>query len=181
MIAGPRRGAAPPVLFDLDFSNGKDFVVASPGPGSATGQAFAEEDVRDVILDAELGLVEGEEEDRYGLFFRQSAEERYVACTINGAGHLSVGVVDGGPPLVIVDARLDGDVRFQQGVGATNRVTIVTCGPVAAVMVNRVAVAGAMLDARYVTGRAGALLVHTSSRPTARLAVRWAQARAIIA
>jgi hypothetical protein len=136
--------------------------------------------LRDVILDAELGLIEGEDEDRYGLFFRQTGEERYVACTINGAGHLALGIVDGGPPLVVADARLDGEVRFQTGVGPTNRITIVACGPVAAIMVNGIAVTGALLDPRYLTGRAGALLVHTSSKPRVRLAVRWAQARAII-
>ena len=171
------RPAAPPVLFEL----GDELVVTSPGPGSATGQPFNEMQLRDVILDAELGLVDGEDEDRYGLFFRQTGEERYVACTINGAGQLALGIVDGGPPLVVADARLNGEVQFQMGVGVTNRLTIVACGPVAAVMVNGVAVTGALLDSRYVTGRAGALLVHTSSKPQARLAVRWAQARAIVA
>jgi hypothetical protein len=176
MIARPRPGAAPAVLFDL----GDELVVTSPGPGSATGQPFNETQLRDVILDAELGLIDGEDEDRYGLFFRQTGEERYVACTVNGAGHLALGIVDGGPPLVVADARLNGEVRFQTGVGPTNRITIVACGPVAAVMVNGVAVTGALLDPRYLTGRAGALLVHTSSKPRVRLAVRWAQARAII-
>ncbi len=155
-------------------------MVTSPGPGSATGQPFNEMQLRDVILDAELGLVDGEDEDRYGLFFRQTGEERYVACTINGSGQLALGIVDGGPPLVIADARLNGEMRFQMGVGATNRLTIVACGPVAAVMVNGIAVTGALLDSRYLTGRTGALLVHTSSKPQARLAVSWAQARAII-
>jgi hypothetical protein len=155
-------------------------MVTSPGPGSATGQPFNEMQLRDVILDAELGLVDGEDEDRCGIFFRQTAEERYVACTINATGHLALGVVDGGPPLVIADARLRGDVRFQTGVGVTNRLTIVACGPVAAVMVNGIAITGALLDSRYLSGRTGALLVHTSSKPQARLAVRWAQARAII-
>lgn len=176
MIVRPRPGSAPPLLFDL----GDELVVTSPGPGSATGQPFNEMELRDVILDAELGLVDGEQEDRCGLFFRQTGEERYVACTINGAGELALGLVDGGPPLVIAEARLDGETRFQSGVGRTNRLTIVACGPVAAVMVNGMAVTGALLDRRYLTGRAGALLVHTSPKPQARLAVRWAQARAII-
>jgi hypothetical protein len=61
-----------------------------------------------------------------------------------------------------------------------NRISVVMCGPVAAVMVNGVAILGALLDSRYVAGRAGALLVHTSPAPNARLVVRWAQARALL-
>jgi hypothetical protein len=170
----------PPVLLDLDFTERGGLMVTSPKPGSATGQAFAEDVLADCVLDAELGLQDAQDEDRYGLFFRQTAEERYVACTVNGAGRLALGLVDGGPPLVIADARLNGEVRFQSGVGVTNRFSVVMCGTMAAVMVNGVAVLGALLDARYVAGRVGALLVHTSSAPNARLVVRWAQARALI-
>jgi hypothetical protein len=177
----PPADQAPPVLFDRDFRDGDGLVVASPGPGSATGQPFDERSLRDCTLDAELGLLEGEDEDRYGLFFRQSAPERYAACTVSAAGHLSAGLVDGGPPLVVAGGPLPPDVPFERGVGATNRLTVVAIGPVAAIVVNGVAVTGVALDPRYVAGPAGALLVHTSRHPQARAGVRWAQARAILA
>lgn len=180
MIARPPASHATAVLLDVDFADGDGLLITSPGPGSATGQPFGERTIADATLDAEIGLLEGEPEDRYGLFFRQTAPERYMACTISAAGHLSLGVVDAGPPLVVAERQLDGEVHFRGGLGVTNRLTIVACGPVAAVMVNGVAIAGAMLDARYVAGRVGALLVHTSASPRARLSVRWAQARAII-
>jgi hypothetical protein len=172
----PPPEQTPPVLFDTT----DELVVASPHPGSATGQPFAVQGLRDCILDAELGLQAGADEDRCGLFFRQTGPERYVACTISGAGHLSVGLVDGGPPLIISEGPLGDDVPFARGVGATNRLTIVACGPVAAFIVNGVAVTGVMLDPRYVAGGSGALLIHTSPGADARLVVRWAQARAIL-
>lgn len=180
MTTRPLETKRPAALLDLDYSDGEGMVVTSPGPGSATGQAFSERSIADATLDAEVGLLEGEAEDRFGLFFRQTAPERYLACTLSAAGHLSLGAVDGGPPLIIAERQLDPLIHFQGSLGNTTRITIVACGPVAAVIVNEVTVLGAVLDSRYVAGRVGALLVHTSSSPRARLAVRWAQARAFI-
>ena len=176
-IRRPPADLAPPVLFD----SAQELIVRSPGPGSATGQPFDVQALRDCTIDAEIGLLAGADEDRAGLFFRQAAAERYVACTVSAAGDLSVGLVDGGPPLLISGGPLPDDVPFARGIGVTNRLTIVACGPVAAVVVNGVAVTGVALDRRYVAGGAGALLIHTSPGADARLVVRWAQARAILA
>jgi len=131
MIARPPASHATAVLLDVDFADGDGLLITSPGPGSATGQPFGERTIADATLDAEIGLLEGEPEDRYGLFFRQTAPERYMACTISAAGHLSLGVVDAGPPLVVAERQLDGEVHFRGGLGVTNRLTIVACGPVA--------------------------------------------------
>jgi hypothetical protein len=106
----PPPEQTPPVLFDTT----DELVVQSPHPGSATGQPFAVQGLRDCTLDAELGLLAGADEDRYGLFFRQAGPERYVACTISAAGHLSVGLVDGGPPLLIAEG-LVLDPRYVAG------------------------------------------------------------------
>ena len=179
MIARPPIDRAPRVLLDLDFSQGEPLVVGSAGQGSATGQAFSANDLRDFTLDAEVGLVEGGEQDRYGLFFRQTGDEHYAACTINPGGKLAVGLVDGGPPLVVAEATLDDTTQFRSGIGAVNRVSVVVCGPTAACLVNGVAVVGVILDSRYTTGRVGALVVHTSPASAARVVVNWAQARAI--
>ena len=168
------------ILVDLDFTQDEPLYVDSPRTGSATVQLFTTDDLRDFTLDAELGLIEGGAADRYGLTFRQSAEERYAACTINASGNLAIGIVDNGPALVIAEAVLDDRVQFRQGLGAMNRVSVVVCGPVAACLVNGVAVIGALLDARYVSGRVGALLVHTSTSESARVGVNWAQARALL-
>lgn len=174
----PLAERAPRVLLDLDFSQ-DELSVNSDQSATATTQAFSSDDFRDFTLEAELGLLEGAERDRYGLYFRQSAEERYAACTINGLGHLSIGLVDNGPALVVAEGTLDQVPGFQRGVGAINRLGVVVCGQVAACVVNGVAVAGVVLDARYTTGKIGALVVHTSEAPRARVAVRWAQARAL--
>jgi hypothetical protein len=168
------------VLFDLDFSQQDPLFVDSPGSGSATVQLFTTDDLRDFVLDCELGLHDGAAPDRYGLTFRQSAEERYAACTIDPNGSMALGLVDRGPALVIAEASLDASTGFRRGIGAVNRLSVVACGPAVGCMVNGVTVLGAVLDARYASGRAGALLVHTSHSDTARVAVRWAQARAIL-
>ena len=179
----PPAEQAPPVLLDLDFTqeaNGEGLLLVSPGPGNVTGQPFGAQMFRDAVVDVELGLLEGEEEDRYGVFFRQSAAERYAAVTLSAGGELAVGLVDGGPPLVIAGGPLPAEVAFARGAGGANRLTIVSCGPVAAVIVNGSVVVGAAIPAIYGHGAVGALLIHTSSSATARAGVRWAQARALL-
>jgi hypothetical protein len=168
-----------PVLLDLDFT-GDPLVVEASEPGSVTGQAFGEKGFRDCTIDAEIGLVEGGDEDRYGIFFRQGGSEQYVACTVSAAGHLSFGLVDGGPPLVVAGGPLGGEVPFKRGIGATNRISIVSCGPVASVLVNGFVVTGVAVPAHYGSGPAGVLLVHTSSVGRARAQVLWAQARGLL-
>lgn len=177
----PSPDVAPAVLVDLDLTTADPFVVESPGRGSATGRRFDDRSLRDCTLDVELGLMTGGEGDRYGVFFRQGAAERYVACTFTVEGEMAVGLVDHGPPLVLAGGPLPAEVPFSRGLGATNRLTVVACGPVAALIVNGVAVTGVMLDPRYVAGPAGALVVHTSPADEASAVVRWVQARAILA
>jgi hypothetical protein len=173
----PPADRFPPVLLD----SGDALVVDSPGPGRVNGAPFAIQSLKDFVLDAELGLTAGADEDRCGLYIRQGGAERYVGVTLNGRGDLSVGLVDGGPPLVVAGAPLPDDVPFNRGVGATNRLTIVACGPMAAVIVNGVAVTAAALDLRYVAGGTGAMVVQTSPGEPARAVVRWVQARALLA
>lgn len=181
MSRRPPPDGAPPVLIDLDYTgDAEPLVLVSGQPGSLTGQPFGERGFRDCTIDAELGLLEGGEEDRVGIFFRQLASEKYVACTVSAAGHLSFGLVDGGPPLVVAGGPLPPDVPFERGVGATNRLTIVSCGPVAAVLVNGAVAIGVTVPEEYGAGPAGAMLVHTSSVPQARAGVRWAQVRALL-
>jgi hypothetical protein len=168
------------VLLDLDYSRSTPLIIDSPGQGTATVQLFSEDDLRDCTLDTEVGLLAGADQDRYGLTFRQSAEERYAACTITPTGHLAIGLVDHGPALVVAEASLTDLPGFQPGIGARNRVSVVVCGPTATCLVNGVAVAAAMLDARYASGRVGAVLVHTSPAADVRAGVTWAQARAIL-
>jgi hypothetical protein len=177
----PPAEQAPPILLDVDYTNqAEGLVVLSSKPGNVAGQPFSERGFRDAVVDVELGLLEGAEEDRYGVFFRQTGAEHYAACTVNGRGDLAFGLVDGGPPLVIASGPLPPEVTFYRAVGQTNRLSIVSCGPVAAVIVNGAVVTGVMIPQTYGHGPAGALLVHTSSSPQARLGVRWAQARALL-
>ena len=181
MSGRPPPDRATRVLLDLDYSRGTPLIIDSPGQGTATVQLFSEDDLHDCTLDAEIGLLAGADQDRYGLTFRQSAEERYAACTISPTGKLAIGLVDHGPALVVAEASLDDMPGFERGMGARNRVSVVVCGPTATCMVNGVAVAAAILDARYASGRVGAVLVHTSQAAHVQAGVTWAQARAILA
>jgi hypothetical protein len=177
----PPSDEAPPLLVDVDYTGQPDgLAVVSTQPGNVTGQPFADKAFRDAILDAELGLLEGADEDHYGIFFRQTASERYVACMLTPGGQLQFGLVNGGPPLVIAGGPLPSEVPFNHGVGATNRVSIVSCGPMAAVILNGAVLVGVSIPQEYGHGACGALLAHTSSTPEARVGVRWAQARALL-
>ena len=88
--------------------------------------------------------------------------------------------MNGGPPLVVAGGPLPSEVPFNHGVGATNRISIVSCGPMAAVVLNGAVLVGVSIPQEYGHGACGALLAHSSSTPTARVGVRWAQARALL-
>jgi hypothetical protein len=177
----PPSDKAPPLLVDVDYTAQPDgLAVVASQPGDVTGQPFSEAAFRDAILDAEVGLFEGTDEDHYGLFFRQTASSRYAACMITPGGQLQFGLVNGGPPLVIAGGPLPSEIPFNRGLGATNRISIVSCGPMAAVILNGAVAVGVSIPQEYGHGACGALLAHTSGTPQARVGVRWAQARALL-
>ena len=155
-------------------------AVRAMGPAGATGQAFSPASFRDVVLDAVVSLEAGAEKDAYGLFFRQVAERTYLAFVVTPDGRGAVLSLVDGVAQTLTEGALPADAPFGRGAGAANRLTVVAAGPCVTCLVNGFVLAGVIIDARFKAGLAGAVLVHGGASPDARMAVHWAQVRALL-
>jgi hypothetical protein len=167
-----------PVLLERRFED-EPLRVRDDGSGRVTGQPMDEGRYGDLLLDAVLALESGDDHDGYGLFVRQSSEERYAAFVVSPAGAASLLIVDG-EPLRLAEGNIPEGIPFHRGVGARNRISLLACGPCIVPLVNGVSLTGAMLDARYTGGAIGALLVPGGPGRERAAAVNWVQARAIL-
>jgi hypothetical protein len=154
--------------------------VASAGPGSLGARAFASVAFRDVIVDAVLELEAGDPDTGYGVFFRQVEERTYVAFTVTPDGRSAVFLVEDGRPRALAEGVLPADAPFARGTEAGNRLTVVAAGPSITCLVNGFIIVGVIVDPRFKVGVAGVLVVHAGTAAEARVAVHWAQVRAIL-
>jgi hypothetical protein len=171
--AGPRSPSAA-------VADGRLLVTAA-APGTLGGYPLAPTSFRDVILDAVVALEAGDSSDAYGLFLRQVAERSYLAFTVTPDARSSVFVVEDGVARPLAEGPLPEDAPFARGLGAENRLTVIAAGPALTCLVNGFVLTGVIVEPRFKAGLVGALLVHLGPAPVARLAVRWAQVRALLA
>lgn len=183
----------PAILLDVDYAKEPARQLSDPaaiedgylvlrggGPGTIAGHPFSPDAYRDVVVDASLGLASGDDSDLVGVFVRQAAPRRYVVAAFSPGGHVYVASVDGaGHP--VVEGALKPEIRFEHGVGAFNRLTIVAMGPSLVVVLNGSVLAHIAVDERYAAGNAGAFLQQGPTSTAPRAAVRWAQVRAVLA
>ena len=156
-------------------------VIAADGMNPVTGQALFPDRYRDVVLDVALGLEEGGDQARYGVYLRQTGEQRYVVFGISPVGRILIALVDAVDSFPLVDADLAPDMPFAQGVGALNRITVVSIGPSLTMILNGAAVTGITVDRRFQEGVVGAFAQHAGPAPRTAVGVRWAQVRAVLA
>lgn len=154
--------------------------LRSTGQGALVGRPFASLAFRDVILDAVLELQAGDGDTGYGIFLRQVAERSYLAFTVSPDGRGGIFVVDEGHPRALAEGPVPADAPFARGIPAENRLTVVAAGPCLTCILNGFVLVGVTVDPRFKSGVAGALLVHAGTAPEAAMAIRWAEARAIL-
>jgi hypothetical protein len=169
---------APPVLAEREFAE-EPLRIRDDGAGKVTGQPLDANRYGDLVLDAVITLEQGDEHDGYGLFVRQENADRYAAFIVSSAGVASVMILDGAP-LQLAGGPIPDGIEFARGLRARNRITLLACGPCLVPFVNGVSLTGAMLDARYTGGYAGALLVPGGPGHESVAAVDWLQARAVL-
>lgn len=176
-----RPPAGPPaVLLEQDFGQER-LWVRGDAEGRVSGQAFADARFGDLIVDAVVSLEQGGDHDGYGIFVRQANADRYAAFIVSPLGAASVMILDEAP-LQIAGGQIPEDVPFSRGLGERNRLSVLACGPCLVAFVNGVALTGAVLDARFTEGFAGALLVPGGPGGGDRAAaVDWVQIRAPLA
>jgi hypothetical protein len=151
------------------------------GAQAATaGFPFAPVSFRDVVIDAVVALEAGDAGDAYGLYFRQAAEQAYLAFVITPEGRGAIMAVEDGAVRSLAEGALPPDAPFAPGVGAANRLTVIAAGPCVTCLVNGFVLAGVIVEPRYKSGIAGAALLHGSSDAGTRMSVRWAQVRSIL-
>lgn len=152
------------------------FVLRASNVANSAGQPFDEKSYRDVIISCALELTEGNIGTAYGMFFRQTASNRYLLWTLTEQRRFRVGSVDG-KYTPILDGLLADDIELR--VNGSNELTVVAIGPSITFVLNGKIVTGMMVDARYSEGIAGAWLQPTDDAGAA-LALDWVQIRAIL-
>jgi hypothetical protein len=160
---------------------GGRLVVEADPVHPVSGQALLPDRFRDIILDVSLALETGSDEDRYGVYLRQTSEHRYVVFGITPTGRVLIALVDAQESMPLVDADLAPDMPFAHGVGAENRITVVSIGPSLTFMLNGAAVTGITVDPRYQDGVVGAFVQRAGTNLQASIGVRWVQVRAVLA
>src|SRR5215217_403819 len=111
--------AGPPLLLERDFTE-EPLTLRMDAAGRTTGQPIDERRYGDFVLDAVMSLQEGDEHDGYGLFVRQSTENRYAAFVVSMAGAASVMILDEAP-LQLAGGQIPASMTFHRGLGARNR------------------------------------------------------------
>jgi hypothetical protein len=153
--------------------------IVGDGSGAVTGQPIDDNRYGDLVLDAVLCFEQGDDHDGYGLFLRQENPDRYAAFIVSPLGAASVMILDGAP-LTLAGGDIPDGMEFHRGLGARNRITLLACGPCLVPLVNGVSLTGAMLDARYTGGYAGALLVPGGPGHESVVAVDWMRVRSVL-
>lgn len=170
---------APPVLAERVFADAP-LRIRDDGAGAVAGHPIDDARYGDLVLDAVLALEKGDDHDGYGLFVRQGNADRYAMFVVSPAGIASVMILDGAAPLQLAGGPIPEQLEFHRGLGARNRLTLLACGPCLVPFVNGVSLTGAILDARYTGGYAGAVLVPGGPGHESVAAVEWLQVRAVL-
>jgi hypothetical protein len=188
MSAIPPPDQPTPILFTRNFATDEDqsagpasieggrLVLRASGPELPIGQPFDPRPLRDVVVDCAMELTEGAAGTTYGMYLRQPGETRYVLWTVTNERRFRVGFVDGAY-VPVHDGRLADDIPL--ATDGPNRLTAVSIGPSLTFLVNGKVVVGAIVDARYPEGMAGAWL-QPGDESGATLALDWVQVRAVL-
>ncbi len=190
----PPPSGHPPLLLSLDYASQqpalagplREFArysdgalcVASNIPDGNRGMAAAELVFRDVIVQAELSLGEGADDDLYGLFVRSPTADLYYAFAVSPSGQVFVGSYDG-EFLPLVSGPLDPDMQFGYGVGQSNRFQVAAVGPSLTFMLNGMLVTTEIVDERYQEGYLGFFVHHGATAARAEMRAEWIQVRAV--
>jgi hypothetical protein len=154
--------------------------LTTTAPGAIAAAALHPRPLRDVVIDVHMTIVAGDSLDMAGVYLRQGEPDRYMACGVGPGGFVGIVAVDGSHREPLVGGPIAGDLPFNLGVGAANRITIVACGPCITFLVNHAVVAGIAVDARYKEGHAGVLVADGGGGERAAAAVTWAEIRALL-
>jgi hypothetical protein len=190
----PPPPGSPPLLLNIDYASLQPALpepireaagyvdgslrVWSNVPEGNQGIAAADLVFHDVVIQAQLRLVEGGEDDLYGLFVRSPSADLYYAFAASPAGQVFVSSYEG-EFMPLVSGPLDPDMHFGYGLDQPNRFQVVTVGPSLTFMLNGMLVTAEIVDERYQEGYLGFFVHHGSRSEKAELAADWIQVRGV--
>ena len=192
--AMPPPSGTPPILLNLDYAAEPPPLPDVPGtdltydrgqlrlsigqPDANQGIAADQTIFRDVIIQAQISLAEGDEDDLYGIFVRSPRPDLYYAFAISPAGHVVISRFDGRYD-ALVAGPLAPDMPFNMGLRQSNRLQVVALGPGLTFLLNDVVVSTETVEEETQEGYLGFYLHHGPSSARATLAVDWIQVRGI--
>jgi hypothetical protein len=184
----------PPLLLNLDYAKQQPALpqefgdmaryvdgslrISSNIPDGSQGMAAAQLEFSDVTFQAELRLIEGGEDDLYGIFLRSPSSELYYVFAVSPSAHIFVASYDN-QFLPTVSGPLDPELPFAHGVGQANRFGAIAIGPSLTFLLNGTLITSEIVDERYREGYLGFFVHHGMSSPRAEMAVEWIQVRGI--
>jgi hypothetical protein len=190
----PPPTGSPPILLNLDYASqqpalpaeASDFAHYTDGalrivatvPDGNQGIAAAELIFRDVIVQADLSLAEGADDDLYGLFLRSPSADLYYTFAVSPAGQVFIGSYEG-EFMPLVSGPLDPDMQFGYGLGQVNRLQVVAIGPSLTFILNGMLVSAEIVDERYQEGYLGFFVHHGLTSPRAEMQADWIQVRGV--
>jgi 3-keto-disaccharide hydrolase len=152
--------------------------VFSEVPEGNQGVAATDMMFRDVIIQAQLRMSEGGDDDLYGLFLRSPSSDLYYAFAVTPSGQVLVSSYEG-EFLPLVSGPLDPDMHFGYGLDQPNRFQVVTVGPSLTFMLNGMLVTAEIVDDRYQEGYLGFFVHHGTRSARAELAADWIEVRGV--
>jgi hypothetical protein len=190
----PPPTGSPPVLLSLDYANQQPALpddvrdtaryvdgqlrVTSSLPDGSHGIAAALLIFGDAIVQAQVALAEGTDDDLYGLFVRSPSAELYYAFAVSPSGQVFISGYDGEySPLA--SGPLDPDMQFGSGLGQPNRFQVVAVGPSLTFILNGTAIMSEIVDERFKEGYLGFFIHHGTTSERAELAADWIQVRGV--
>jgi hypothetical protein len=192
----PVPSGAPPILLSLDYWTHQPALPGLPEgtvvyqdgrlrigtsvPDGNQGVAADQTVFRDVIVEAEVELAAGADDDLYGIFVRSPSPELYYTFAVSPSGHVVVSRFDGEhDPLVA--GPLAPDLPFSPGLGQPNLFQVVAIGPSLTFVLNRTVVMAEIVEPDYQEGYLGFFVHHGNHSPRAELAAHWIQVRGVFA
>ncbi len=190
----------PPVLFAHDFGSDSPRPIGLPpgasvedrqlrfsvdAPTTAVGFPLGNRPFGDVALQVRLGLIEGEDDDLYGIFVRRPVEgprQGRFACFMMGpGGRVAVWGYDGQAFHPVIDGPLGQGLTFAPGRGDSNLFQAVVAGPQVTFFLNQAVIIGLSLDLPLSVGEVGVFVHHGATSARATIGVDWVHVSALMA
>jgi hypothetical protein len=183
----------PPILLSIDFADQQPALPSDVGARYADGQLrlaatnrdgnagapFSAASFRDVLLQAQVSLADGADDDLYGVYVRSPAANLYYTFALSPAGQVVISRYDG-QYVPQVAGPLAADMQFARGPRQPNVFQVVAVGPSLTFILNRMVVTAVLVDPRYKEGLVGVYVHHGTTSARAEVGVDWVQVRAIL-